>query len=154
MGDPERAEAGALAPAVLPTPTSPSMSRRQRYVLWRDRATQGSRWKRSAWRAVVTLVGLLLVGGGLALVPLPGPGWLVVILGLGVLSTEFVWAERLLGRLRALLDAWAAWVRGRSPLGRALVGAVGLVVLLGVAVVVLRLLGTPGWVPEAVPLVR
>ena len=27
---------------------------------------------------------------------LPGPGWLFIFLGLGVLATEYVWAERLL----------------------------------------------------------
>ena len=30
----------------------------------------------------------------------PGPGWLVILLGLGVLGVEFVWARRLLRRLK------------------------------------------------------
>jgi uncharacterized protein (TIGR02611 family) len=30
------------------------------------------------------------------LVPLPGPGWLIVFAGLAILATEYVWAQRLL----------------------------------------------------------
>jgi len=31
----------------------------------------------------------------------PGPGWLTILLALGVLAAEFVWARRLLDRLKA-----------------------------------------------------
>ena len=41
-------------------------------------------------------VGGFLVIVGVALLVLPGPGLLVIILGLGILATEYVWAERLL----------------------------------------------------------
>ena len=30
----------------------------------------------------------------------PGPGWLVIFLGLGLLAAEFVWAERLMKRIK------------------------------------------------------
>lgn len=30
----------------------------------------------------------------------PGPGWLVILLGLGLLAAEFVWAQRLMTRIR------------------------------------------------------
>jgi Putative transmembrane protein (PGPGW) len=30
----------------------------------------------------------------------PGPGWIVILLGLGVLGAEFVWARQLLDRLK------------------------------------------------------
>ena len=33
---------------------------------------------------------------GSILVPLPGPGWLIVFAGLAILATEYVWAQRLL----------------------------------------------------------
>ena len=36
----------------------------------------------AAYRVVVLALGVVLILGGLALVPLPGPGWLVVLLGL------------------------------------------------------------------------
>lgn len=48
-------------------------------------------------RSAVTVVGAVLVVGGIALMPLPGPGILVVVAGLAVLATEYVWARRLLG---------------------------------------------------------
>jgi len=30
----------------------------------------------------------------------PGPGWLVIFLGLGLLAAEFVWARRLMDRMK------------------------------------------------------
>jgi uncharacterized protein (TIGR02611 family) len=41
---------------------------------------------------------LLLVGA--VMVFTPGPGWLVIFLGLTVLAAEFVWAQRLMDRMR------------------------------------------------------
>jgi uncharacterized protein (TIGR02611 family) len=45
-------------------------------------------------RIVVGLV-LLVVGGVLALPLVPGPGLLVMAIGVGLLSHEFEWARRL-----------------------------------------------------------
>lgn len=46
------------------------------------------------WRWVVTVaVGFLLVIGGIIMLPLPGPGSLVIVLGLTVLAVEFEWAR-------------------------------------------------------------
>ena len=50
---------------------------------WRRRIRGSARW-RPVYRVAVLLVGLVMVLGGLALVPLPGPGWLIVILGIAV----------------------------------------------------------------------
>jgi uncharacterized protein (TIGR02611 family) len=56
-----------------------------------------------AWlkRSAVTLVGVCLVLGGIALIPLPGPGLVLVVAGLAVLATEYVWARRLLRRAKS-----------------------------------------------------
>jgi uncharacterized protein (TIGR02611 family) len=55
-------------------------------------------------RAIAVLVaGSVLVVVGIALLVLPGPGLLVIALGIGVLATEFVWARRVVERARALL---------------------------------------------------
>jgi uncharacterized protein (TIGR02611 family) len=67
------------------------------------RARAAARRRRSTdltWRAVVFVIGVVLVVGGVILLPLPGPGWLVIFLGLGVLATEFAWASNLLDRLK------------------------------------------------------
>ena len=53
-----------------------------------------------ARRIVVGVIGATLVLIGVALFVLPGPGVVVLAAGLGVLSLEFAWARRWLGRLR------------------------------------------------------
>ncbi len=56
-------------------------------------------------------------------IPLPGPGWLIVIAGLFVLATEFLWAERLLEFTKKHVKRWTEWV-GDQPLWvRLLIGA-------------------------------
>ena len=52
--------------------------------------------KRSGKRIAVTVVGGFVVLVGIAMLVLPGPGILVIIAGLAILATEYVWAERLL----------------------------------------------------------
>ena len=66
-----------------------------------------------AYRFGVGTVGGILAVGGLLLVPLPGPGWLVVFLGLAVLGTEFHWARRTAAALKRLLDRFWTWWRAR-----------------------------------------
>lgn len=57
------------------------------------------RWiGRNSKRLLVLVAGFAVVGAGIAMLVLPGPGIIVVILGLAVLATEFAWAERALDR--------------------------------------------------------
>jgi hypothetical protein len=51
-----------------------------------------------AMRAVRAVAGFALVGVGIALLPLPGPGWVVIIVGLSLLP--FAWAERTIRTIR------------------------------------------------------
>lgn len=51
---------------------------------------------RNGKRMAVSVAGFTVVIAGLVLVPLPGPGWLIVFAGLAILATEYVWAQRLL----------------------------------------------------------
>lgn len=55
---------------------------------------------RQARRVIVLVVGLTLLAIGIAMIVLPGPAVVVIPLGLGVLGTEFLWARRLLHRLK------------------------------------------------------
>ena len=71
----------------------------------RVRALPGGR---IAWRIAVTVVGVAVIAVGIVLLPLPGPGWLVIFAGLGMLATEYEWAARLL-----------QWVRRQVRAGRA-----------------------------------
>lgn len=73
-------------------------------------------------RIGVTLVGPLLVLAGIAMTVLPGPGLVVVALGLALLALEYEWARRALGLMgRALSNARnAALPRAGSRRRRAL----------------------------------
>jgi uncharacterized protein (TIGR02611 family) len=73
---------------------------------------------RFAYRFAVGVLGAIVVIGGLILVPLPGPGWLIVFLGIAILGTEFPAAHRVgqwLKRvLASALSRWKAWRASRS----------------------------------------
>ena len=49
-------------------------------------------------RAVFVLAGFTLLLAGLAMLVTPGPAFVVIPIGLAILSLEFTWAERLLDR--------------------------------------------------------
>ena len=113
---------------------------------WR-RKIRSNRHSHMVYRIGVAIVGLVIIVLGLIMVPLPGQGWLVVILGLAVLASEFGWAKRLLYLVRRALKAWTGWLL-RQPWWTK-----GLVLLLTAAAVVaffwLMLLigGVPGYLP-------
>jgi uncharacterized protein (TIGR02611 family) len=82
---------------------------------------------RVALKIFIAIAGALVVTIGIALIPLPGPGWLLVIAGLGIWAVEFHWARRLLAFTRRHVHNWTQWVKNRSLTVRFLLGAVGLV---------------------------
>lgn len=51
-------------------------------------------------RAVVSVFGFGLLILGIIMLVTPGPGWLFIVLGLGVLATEYVWAHHLLQKAK------------------------------------------------------
>ena len=99
----------------------------------RERAG-GIRQKAPATRAgrltlqiVTGTLGAAVVLVGVVLIPLPGPGWLIVLFGLAILAAEFVWAERLLTYTRDRLRAWWNWANRQRLVVRMLIGAAGVV---------------------------
>jgi len=60
----------------------------------------GSLALKKARMVVVAVIGSTVVLLGVAMLPLPGPGMLVIIAGLALLASEFVWAARLLKRVK------------------------------------------------------
>lgn len=82
--------------------------RRQRFIIRRNPVLN------QIYRFAVGLVGTLMMLAGLAMIPLPipGPGWVTLFLGLAVLSTEFAWAHRVTTFLRAQLHR-AGVIAGR-----------------------------------------
>jgi len=53
-----------------------------------------------AKRFLKILIGFTLLALGIVMILTPGPGALTIILALGVLAAEFVWARRLLDRVK------------------------------------------------------
>ena len=49
---------------------------------------------RNARKIAVLVVGVTVLLAGIALLALPGPGMIVIIVGLVILATEFEWAQR------------------------------------------------------------
>lgn len=65
------------------------------------------------WRMARILAGTLVLVLGVILLPLPGPGWLVIAIGLTILSRDVPFAHRMLERVRARLPQDES---GRIPL--------------------------------------
>lgn len=87
--------------------------------------------KRGSKKALVGILGGLVVLIGLILIPYPGPGWLVVFGGLAILSTEFMFAGRALTYARGEYDKWTGWLKRQHWLVKILVlGFTGAVVIL------------------------
>jgi len=54
-----------------------------------------------AKRLIVIVAGSTVLLIGIAMIVLPGPAVLVIPVGLGVLATEFVWARKLLTKIKS-----------------------------------------------------
>jgi uncharacterized protein (TIGR02611 family) len=105
-----------------------------------------------AYRVGVGIVGFVVLCAGVVMIPFPGPGWLVVIAGLAILSTEFSWAERLLDFTKKHVFGWMHWVGAQSIWVRLLIGTATALLVYGVIVLALHMTGVPGWVPAWIPL--
>jgi len=51
-------------------------------------------------RIFLVIAGFTLLLAGVAMLITPGPGLPVILLGLGLLAAEFVWARRLMERIK------------------------------------------------------
>lgn len=82
---------------------------------------------RTYWRLIVAVTGGVVVLAGLTMILLPGPGWLTVFLGLGIWSTEFAWAARMLKWTKQKVTQTARWATVRPLWLRAIATVVVLV---------------------------
>jgi len=83
-------------------------------------------------RAAKTILGWLLLLLGVAALALPGPGLLLLLAGLVVLSQEYAWAERRVEPVKRA--AFAAAAAGVATVTRILLSAAAALVLMGVGV--------------------
>lgn len=89
--------------------------------------------KQKSKKIFVGIAGGIVTLLGLVLVPYPGPGWLVVFAGLGILATEFEFAAKWLDYVKAKYDAWTHWIKRQNMAVRILVlGLTGAVVVVTV----------------------
>ncbi|KGN33299.1 hypothetical protein N802_14770 [Knoellia sinensis KCTC 19936] len=101
-----------------------------------------------AYRVAVFLLGLIVVTGGLLLIPFPGPGWLIVIAGLAIWATEFEKAQRALEFVRKNLRIWEEWIRRQNLLVKTLVGVAGLAFVAAVLWATFHFSGIPAFFPD------
>ena len=82
------------------------------------------------YRIVLGTVGGVVLLAGLLMIPYPGPGWLVVFAGLGILATEFSWAHQVNMFAKRHYHRWTRWL-GRQHLATKLtiMAVTGLIVL-------------------------
>lgn len=65
-------------------------------------------------KIILGVVGGIVLLCGIVMIPYPGPGWVVVFIGLAILAQEFPWAQRVLDIAKGKYDQWQAWLR-RQP---------------------------------------
>jgi uncharacterized protein (TIGR02611 family) len=79
-------------------------------------------------RVFRVVAGFTLLLAGAVMLVTPGPGWLVIVLGLGLLAAEFVWARRLMDRIKREGDRIKTTVFGKAEVSPESVQAEQLVV--------------------------
>ncbi|MEI6403797.1 MAG: PGPGW domain-containing protein [Actinomycetota bacterium] len=93
------------------------------------------RWfGRNTKRLAVLVAGLGVLGAGVTMLVLPGPGLIVIILGFAILATEFAWAERALDRTTSTAAAAASRVTNNRT-GKVALALSALAMITGGAIV-------------------
>jgi uncharacterized protein (TIGR02611 family) len=63
-------------------------------------------------RVFLVIAGFTLLLAGVIMLITPGPGIAAILLGLGLLAAEFVWARRLMDRIKREGGKWKDAVMG------------------------------------------
>jgi len=64
---------------------------------------------KQARKVVISVIGFTVLLIGLAMVFLPGPAFVVIPIGLGILATEFIWAKNWLHRIKSKASNIREW---------------------------------------------
>jgi len=120
---------------------------RRRWARWRDRLRE-RRKAEFVYRIAVAMVGLAVLAVGIVAIPYPGPGWALVFLGLGILATEFRWAQLVLHWVKERYDRVMDWFKRQGLWVRVL----GAAFTAAVVVATLWLLGAIGFFSDLVGL--
>ncbi|OCG73568.1 PGPGW domain-containing protein [Microbacterium sediminis] len=105
----------------MPSPADPGRPAAREYGAVRGWIERRPRVRRG-YRAAVGTLGGIITALGVILLPLPGPGALVLIVGLAVLGSEFAWAQRASAWVRRQVARIAAWWKRRRERRQATTG--------------------------------
>ncbi|MCX2730812.1 TIGR02611 family protein [Saccharopolyspora sp. NFXS83] len=64
----------------------------------------------TTYRVALGGFGTVILILGIVAIPYPGPGWLIVFAGLGILATEFHWAHRVNMFTKRHYHRWVNWL--------------------------------------------
>jgi hypothetical protein len=81
-----------IKPKVAPVAFSPSANQGS-YLIWNRTLQRTKRYLR-------IVSGFVLLVAGAVMFFTPAPGWIVILLALGILAAEYVWARVLLDRMK------------------------------------------------------
>lgn len=66
-------------------------------------------------RLIIGVIGITILIIGVVMIVLPGPATVVIPIGLGVLATEFIWARRLLKKVKDKIKRNTKNKMGNNP---------------------------------------
>jgi hypothetical protein len=128
--DPESEPSRPTEPELVPGLVEPGPRRQQfREAALRAEYATGERERTAAQaqRRILTRVATIFAGTtvcliGLAMLVLPGPGVVVLIIGLGILAQEVAWADRLLDEVKRRahvdkLERQPGWIKAVAIVG-------------------------------------
>ncbi|MFD5630049.1 TIGR02611 family protein [Streptomyces sp. NPDC127072] len=123
-------EPGEIATADDETTAEPALGSRAPHFIKARRALHLS------WQVGVFIVGLAVVGAGVIMLPLPGPGWLVIFGGMAIWATEFVWAQLVLRwTKRKVTEATQRALDPKVRRRNIILTTIGLVIIVGLGAV-------------------
>ena len=82
-----------------------------------------------AWRVFVAVVGSVVTAAGVIMLVTPGPGWLMIFLGLGIWATEYSWARSVLSSVERHVRKWTAWLARQPRWPMVVLGAVAVLAI-------------------------
>ncbi|HZV47795.1 MAG TPA: PGPGW domain-containing protein [Thermodesulfovibrionales bacterium] len=66
---------------------------------------------KQAKRLIIAAIGFTVLLTGIAMIVLPGPAFIVIPIGLGILASEFIWAKKILKRVKSNASNMKEWIR-------------------------------------------
>jgi uncharacterized protein (TIGR02611 family) len=85
------------------------------------------------WRLLIAVLGTVVIAAGVVMLVTPGPGWLMIFLGIGIWATEFSWAQSVLSYVQRQVRKWTGWL-AQQPRWRLVTAGVAALVVIAIVV--------------------